>query len=481
MKTKILLISFLFFYSSKSFSQNVFKTYFDDIKEYAWVTDLEETENKYIIACNGFDIDNIPSAYTVIFSKSGKLERIIKPEIHSERVVFSNIILADSSIIFVGQSGNDYKADIFICEYDSLFNLKREKHFLTPKDTVIGNVKFCKLPNDNIVLAGSTSIYPSDMNTYYNLFQYKLSSSLDSISSYFDKTQGKRDFFSDIIYFPVKNELLISFYKLLSNDLHPFINETDTEFNLMNEIKIESGNPYDDYNTKSNMKLFNDSLFLFQTIKDREGGTKDITLLLFDKEFDILKETVIYTPTNKEDCLSKGLDFFNKSNIYVAGKTLFSTNNLFILANLDSLLNIKWQKFIYTNENNGFVPNVIKATSDGGCLISGLETTSNNVINFILKVDSLGNIPTSIKNSTIQVKELIIYPNPSKSSLNIRTTVQRIGGEFKMYDISGIQVLQQKITESVTQINTNNLPTGAYIYKYIHKNKVIESGKWIKE
>ncbi|HHH54201.1 MAG TPA: T9SS type A sorting domain-containing protein, partial [Bacteroidetes bacterium] len=78
----------------------------------------------------------------------------------------------------------------------------------------------------------------------------------------------------------------------------------------------------------------------------------------------------------------------------------------------------------------------------------------------VLKLDAEGNIPASIKNPNIKVSELILYPNPSKSNLSIRTAIQRIGGEFEMCDISGKQVLQQKITKSITQINTNNLPAG---------------------
>jgi len=57
--------------------------------------------------------------------------------------------------------------------------------------------------------------------------------------------------------------------------------------------------------------------------------------------------------------------------------------------------------------------------------------------------------------------------------------MQRIGGKFIMYDITGKQLLQQKITQAITTVNTGNLPSGTYIYKYIHKAKEIESGKWV--
>jgi len=99
---------------------------------------------------------------------------------------------------------------------------------------------------------------------------------------------------------------------------------------------------------------------------------------------------------------------------------------------------------------------------------------------FIVKLDAEGNLPTSIKGPKIKVRELILYPNPGNAQLNIRIAVQRIGGEFNMYDISGKLVFQQSITESITTINTAYLPSGAYIYNYTHEGEVIESGKWVK-
>ncbi len=59
--------------------------------------------------------------------------------------------------------------------------------------------------------------------------------------------------------------------------------------------------------------------------------------------------------------------------------------------------------------------------------------------------------------------------------------MQRIGGEFTIYDISGKHVFMQKITQAITPINTNDLPSGAYIYNYFYEGKEIESGKWIKQ
>ena len=186
-----------------------------------------------------------------------------------------------------------------------------------------------------------------------------------------------------------------------------------------------------------------------------------------------------------------GLKIDDKFNIYTfstinnqGGIPYLNKDNWLFLAKTDSLQNIIWEK--YYGGDAFYQAYNFSLTNDGGVILAATKFDHeidyyDNVI--IFKVDSLGNssIAVNVNDPKIKTHELILYPNPSKLNLNIRTAVQRIGGEFKMYDISGKQVFQQKITQSITQINTNNLPAGEYIYKYIHKNKEIESGKWIKE
>jgi hypothetical protein len=64
--------------------------------------------------------------------------------------------------------------------------------------------------------------------------------------------------------------------------------------------------------------------------------------------------------------------------------------------------------------------------------------------------------------------------------LNIRTAIQSLGGKFYLFDINGKLIFQKTISDRFTQINTNTLSTGTYIYSYIYKNKEVGSGKWIK-
>ncbi|MEA2042343.1 MAG: T9SS type A sorting domain-containing protein [Bacteroidota bacterium] len=49
----------------------------------------------------------------------------------------------------------------------------------------------------------------------------------------------------------------------------------------------------------------------------------------------------------------------------------------------------------------------------------------------------------------------------------------------RLHSINGKQVQQHKITRSMTELNTQNLPPGTYIFEYTLNNKMLESGKWI--
>ena len=69
------------------------------------------------------------------------------------------------------------------------------------------------------------------------------------------------------------------------------------------------------------------------------------------------------------------------------------------------------------------------------------------------------------------------FPNPGHNTLNIKTDLQE--AEIKVYDIMGRMIYSQEITSDITTINSENWPSGMYIWKVISNGKLAESGKWI--
>jgi hypothetical protein len=47
--------------------------------------------------------------------------------------------------------------------------------------------------------------------------------------------------------------------------------------------------------------------------------------------------------------------------------------------------------------------------------------------------------------------------------------------------MQGKPVLNEKINNTQLKVNTTNLAPGTYPWQIVFKNKVIESGKWVKK
>ncbi len=136
-----------------------------------------------------------------------------------------------------------------------------------------------------------------------------------------------------------------------------------------------------------------------------------------------------------------------------------------------------------------YCPFSIIATSDGGCFVTGysydyLNNLPNNNYEldiFALKVDADGLITELPEQPHTQAHDAILYPNPGREFLTIQSGPQINGAQLTLYDTQGRVALIETIKNTHERINTSHLPAGIYPWQVIYKNKIIESGKWIKE
>jgi hypothetical protein len=183
------------------------------------------------------------------------------------------------------------------------------------------------------------------------------------------------------------------------------------------------------------------------------------------------------------------MDFITKTNILVGGTSNVNVYNpyhsnsfsWYSLSCFDSLLNLKWTKY-YGGDSYYFLRSII-ATKDGGALLSGTRydylNPDNEVDVYVLKVDSTG-IYTIIDETTdIELREAIVYPNPSRETLNIETGLK--DAEISLYNLNGKKIKTQELQQGVTRINLQNLASGMYFYRIMRQGKIVESGKWVKE
>jgi len=74
------------------------------------------------------------------------------------------------------------------------------------------------------------------------------------------------------------------------------------------------------------------------------------------------------------------------------------------------------------------------------------------------------------------------YPNPVADELTLKIDRDNLHGlQFILSDMNGKVILQKNITEKVTAIPFNQLPSGFYILKIIDTVKELKTFKIVKE
>lgn len=156
--------------------------------------------------------------------------------------------------------------------------------------------------------------------------------------------------------------------------------------------------------------------------------------------------------------------------------------NFFTITKFNSNLEIKWQ--YYFGYDALYRLSSILATSDGGCFINGgrydYQTQNAEFDEFYLKLDSAGIFDSFIELDT-PLHSAIVYPNPGRDEINLQSGTQINSALFQIFNISGKPVFEKQINSSLIKIPVIHLPKGAYLWRILLKNRMVDSGKWIKE
>jgi len=182
------------------------------------------------------------------------------------------------------------------------------------------------------------------------------------------------------------------------------------------------------------------------------------------------------------------LDYSNPNAIYfgstenVSGAPIAPVLNHIRVSKIDSNLNVIWEKF-YGGDANYFCYTV-KATEDGGCIVLATrfdfenDPDPNHLGTYILKLGPDG-VLTGIEESNIEVKEVLVYPNPGWE-LNIATGFNNYS--LTLFDINGKAVYTNRNLSRDSKHELSFLPGGLYIYRITAKNgEMLDTGKWVKE
>lgn len=134
-----------------------------------------------------------------------------------------------------------------------------------------------------------------------------------------------------------------------------------------------------------------------------------------------------------------------------------------------------------------YFPYDIISTSDGGMLIVGNYYNPNAIPlvlqrdPFVLKLNSEGLIVNVNNPEQPIAQEAIVLPNPGKEYLHVKLAIQHKTARFQLYNTGGSLVLETDLSGDMQRVNTEHLASGVYIYRISGLNRVIGSGKWVKE
>ncbi len=222
-----------------------------------------------------------------------------------------------------------------------------------------------------------------------------------------------------------------------------------------------------------------------------KGQNDDLWVFRMDSTGTILNETTIGTPDTLDYAsFGRSVGFSKNGDIYISGThniTLGFYPNVpswIILTKLDSNFNRVFTK--YYNPDGKYYYNIDLLTcKDNGIILSNMRYDSENnedppynLDAWLTKVDANGYMTGEKENKQIEVKNALLYPNPGSNLLQVDCGWPQ--AELTLLNMNAIKVLTKHLKSCHSTINTTFLSSGEYIWIIRSNNKVIETGKWIK-
>lgn len=430
-------------------------------------------------------------AYLLVLNSDGQL--VYEHEFYSEDTLsyFSNVYYKNDSIIIFGAKGSTasgLKDELWMLVLDGDFNVLKSKTYKIDGYS-IGGIESIINRKGNYVISCNVVLPQPLLET--DLFFYEISDSGDSVNQAILPLEGREMGF-DLI------ENTNGGYKVFAYGNFPgapntsgTIVEFDSLFNYISADSIPYGLMFN-----HSARWLNDSFYLVTGYKPIHNPIRDdlgIIKLNADDDFIIGNHFGKTGDTTSYVGACSNLDFISPDDIFFGGASnivpaqgLFQTEDSWLLLNnLDSNLNLNWQKF-YGGDAAYYLWG-LKATQDGGCLLMATrydaDIQDHEMDIFILKVDSNGLLTSTGDEPLIPVQQLVIFPNPASDFITIRYP-DIFGNNLKEIIIlnthgSEVKHIPASRDGTETGVNVSDLPAGFYLAMMKIEGKNIATGKFV--
>jgi hypothetical protein len=393
---------------------------------------------------------------------------------------FSTLVyINDTNIFCIGDWVNlNEKDQIWVAGIDSGFNIHWNKKYQTNYNNGLNRAAFVNSQGKIIFATSLTNNLPPQ--NYLYLQEFSLAG--DSIRSNIDSSVYSPYIF-DIMEFPVNGIYKAAVMRYATNSSGQIM----TIDSALNIVGIDSI-PNSVYNCNT-LKKINDSSY-YLTGNKYNNGSINYAIMSLNENNDCKKIFII----GKNDTVDfagtvQSLDFIDPDKIFVGGTSNFSLygafgqqNSWYVLSNFDSALNLRWTKY-YGGDAYYQLQSVV-ATQDGGAILVGTRydypTQSNQLDIYLVKVDENG-LLNNDQNQTPSVHDAIVFPNPGSDYMIIESGSQISFAEFQMINIEGKQVMKKTLSERKMTFDTQFLSTGSYVWQILFHDRIVETGKWIKD
>ncbi len=488
MTNRLLIVAILLLLSNVSKSQSTFlKTY--QSPEYDSFYSVAETSDNEYIFCGSKE--KSPGANFNAY--------LTKVDISGEPVgeYSLNSVETESGFTFIRKATGS--SNFYVSGYENPDDsMNYTKIWEIDEDLSIGSVYYVGF-NDtlintpvNFINLGDSAFYVLS-NTWYStktspdISLLKINS--DSTYLFYESSQRALRWPSGIIFDSLTNSLKIAYFGNQVKDRSPVtITTFDLDLNITDSFHPE----VDIQNLNYGFSMLNDTSWVIVAYTQKMTGDNCLfaakyhnNSLLDSLELHNNHDTITYSGFGQSvlplDTCTWIVGIYN-----IDPRTLWQSDPTWIqLSKLNADFELTDQ--FYYGGDGSYNPFDIISTTDGGILMTGNYYNPNAVPlvhqrdPFILKVNSDGLI-VNIDNPPQPVaQEAIVLPNPGSEFLQVKLAIQHKSAHIQLYDINGRFVLESDLIGDLHKVSTNNLGTGTYIYRITASNRVIGSGKWIKQ
>ena len=379
-------------------------------------------------------------------------------------------------------TSNDYNIT-YVCERTPELNLVWEKLYAIPEPYIHHNLDNFIMDTDSMLIIQGSADSSQDgwdrvlLTMKFDKYGNQLG--LNLYNNWYSPSLSNAMIFN-------KDSTSIFFFGIFTTGLSvlkEFI-EMDLDFNIMDYISIVDWEHYS--SPPLTVKIMPNSNFLqAQKSTIEPGAYHDLYIKIMDEEFNTIRDTLLLYPGYDYIPYYKGMGFIDQNQIWIPTFNpefnSFTGTEVFRFHIFDSNLNLTGMK-LYGGDRRYTFFNMI-VTSDGGCLMTGSVCDFNGSYSdngYIIKVMPDDIITHAEDTPITNDRDVMVYPNPFKNEIRFQTVRKDL--TFELHDITGKKILSGDIEDHTeSKISAGNLNHGIYFYTIQDDNRIIQSGKLIKE